>query len=265
MPKTVTFIRGYPGSGKDADARRLAKQQEGTVVYSIDNFIQEPPEHENIFSSLEAYRAGVAMQENILRAIEEDCPHIIVATIAPEAWECRDICEAAVKAGYNVEFRTPSAPWANNPEQCALRTKHNLGASQWVWLVETFEYPKNVDDVLGSKTPTEKLEFVKSLACVADQSPEHSTRIISFLNRCYSREMNLLIESGMFGPDGPKQRLAFQMAQKSKGVPLPVVERLAPPPLVPQHTLHDALQAKLAEVKGRQQEKEPPRETIGGP
>lgn len=154
--RTLTIMRGLPGSGKSHLAAALANIPgvSPAPVFSTDDFFMVDGQYRFDGALLGKHHAA-----NLARAVaamEAGTPHVIIDNTNTRAWEAREYVRAALANGYRVQFIEPQTAWAKNPEECARRNSHGVPLDAIRGMLSRWEYDLTVDACLASRAPWEQ-------------------------------------------------------------------------------------------------------------
>lgn len=154
--RTLTIMRGLPGSGKSHLAHALANIPgvSPAPVFSTDDFFMVNGEYRFDGKLLGKHHAA-----NLARAVaamSAGTPHIIIDNTNTQAWEAREYVRNAGKFGYRVQFIEPATAWARDPEECARRNTHGVPLEAIRAMLARWEPDLTVEDCLAAKAPWEK-------------------------------------------------------------------------------------------------------------
>lgn len=101
----LILMRGVSGSGKSTLAKKLATDNENSVIYSTDDFFMI--EGIYAFDPLSLGKNHKMNQDRARCAMQENTPCVIIDNTNTQAWEMRPYVEAALELGYEIEIQEP--------------------------------------------------------------------------------------------------------------------------------------------------------------
>lgn len=101
----LILMRGVSGSGKSTLAKKLAADNENSVIYSTDDFFMI--EGTYTFDPLSLGKNHKMNQDRARCAMQEKTPCVIIDNTNTQAWEMRPYVEAALELGYEIEIQEP--------------------------------------------------------------------------------------------------------------------------------------------------------------
>ena len=101
----LILMRGVSGSGKSTLAKKLAADNENSVIYSTDDFFMI--EGIYTFDPLSLGKNHKMNQDRARCAMQEKTPCVIIDNTNTQAWEMRPYVEAALELGYEIEIQEP--------------------------------------------------------------------------------------------------------------------------------------------------------------
>ena len=101
----LILMRGVSGSGKSTLAKKLAADNENSVIYSTDDFFMI--EGIYTFDPLSLGKNHKMNQDRARCAMQEKTPCVIIDNTNTQAWEMRPYVEAALELGYEIEILEP--------------------------------------------------------------------------------------------------------------------------------------------------------------
>lgn len=224
MEKHFHLIRGFPGSGKSTLAHSIGGT--GTVL-SIDNYLVDPlPDGEDIFTSLNMWRASALLKHDLEELLREGSPLVVVDTVCACLWEVKSYWLMAEREGYAVTVSTPETPWARNPQVCRAKTQHTVEEPSMRLLATTWEMPPTRERVMESASPEERLEQAKWLLCGVDDITDQSAinERLRYIFDNYTTECGELTRLGFVGPSARNARRSFRLQQQRLGHFPPAIE-----------------------------------------
>lgn len=147
--KTVTIMRGVPGSGKSTKAATL-----GGLVLTTDDFFMENGKY--VFDGKKISQAHAWNQGRCEGAMMSGVEHVIIDNTNTQAWEAKPYCLLAERFGYQVNFVTADTPWALDAEECAKRNSHGVPLESIKTMLARFEPTLTLAGCLKSKAPWER-------------------------------------------------------------------------------------------------------------
>lgn len=124
--KTVTIMRGLPGSGKSRRAHRIcAESAVPVVIVSADHYF-ETDDGEYNFRPAEIARAHAYCLHRFVSALRNQVPHIIVDNTNVQHWEFYNYEAIALLAGYDVNVIEVPCTGAADVELFAARNVHGV-------------------------------------------------------------------------------------------------------------------------------------------
>jgi predicted kinase len=148
--KTVTIMRGVPGSGKSTKAATL-----GGLILAIDDFFTSKDGRYH----WEAKKLAAGHAWNVSRcqdAMRNGNDNIIIDCVNGHAYDAKRYCQLAKEFDYNVVFVTADSSWAFNAEECFSRCAHGVPLESIKRMLSSFEPVLTVESCLASKAPWEK-------------------------------------------------------------------------------------------------------------
>jgi predicted kinase len=124
--KTLTLLRGLPGSGKSTFAKSLGGEHIETDMFFVD---RETGEYKFEATKLKLAHNWCAIQ--VQKAMVEDEPKIIVSNTFTQEWEMKTYYDLAKMHGYRVfsiivENRHDGINEHNVPEEKLEQMKHRF-------------------------------------------------------------------------------------------------------------------------------------------
>jgi predicted kinase len=124
--KTLTLLRGLPGSGKSTFAKSLGGEHIETDMFFVD---RETGEYKFDATKLKLAHNWCAIQ--VQKAMVEDEPKIIVSNTFTQEWEMKTYYDLAKMHGYRVfsiivENRHDGINEHNVPEEKLEQMKHRF-------------------------------------------------------------------------------------------------------------------------------------------
>ena len=101
----LILMRGVSGSGKSTLAKKLAADNENSVIYSTDDFFMI--EGIYTFDPLSLGKNHKMNQDRARCAMQEKTPCVIIDNTNPQAWEMLPYVETALELGYEIEIQEP--------------------------------------------------------------------------------------------------------------------------------------------------------------
>ena len=101
----LILMRGVSGSGKSTLAKKLAADNENSVIYSTDDFFMI--EGTYTFDPRSLAKNHKMNQDRARCAMQEKTPCVIIDNTNTQAWEMRPYVEAALELGYEIEIQEP--------------------------------------------------------------------------------------------------------------------------------------------------------------
>lgn len=154
--RTLTIMRGLPGSGKSHLARALANIPgvPTAPVFSTDDFFMVDGKYRFDGKLLGKHHAA-----NLARAVaamEEGISHVIIDNTNTQAWEAREYVRHGERCGYRIQFIEPRTEWAKDPEECARRNSHGVPLDAIRGMLSRWEDNLTVENCLAAKAPWER-------------------------------------------------------------------------------------------------------------
>ena len=153
--RTLTIMRGLPGSGKSHLARALANIPgvSPAPIFSTDDFFMVDGEYR--FDGQLLVKHHAANLERAAAAMDAGISHIIIDNTNTQAWEAREYVRNAERCGYRVQFIEPATSWARDPEECARRNSHGVPLYAIRSMLSRWEENMTVEACLTAKAPWE--------------------------------------------------------------------------------------------------------------
>ena len=101
----LILMRGVSGSGKSTLAKKLAADNENSVIYSTDDFFMI--EGIYTFDPLSLGKNHKMNQDRARCAMQEKTPCVIIDNTNTQAWEMLPYVETALELGYEIEIQEP--------------------------------------------------------------------------------------------------------------------------------------------------------------
>lgn len=154
--RTLTIMRGLPGSGKSYLAAALSKVPGTPVapVFSTDDFFMVDGQYR--FDPKALGKNHAANLARATDAMSAGIQHIIIDNTNTQAWEAREYVRNAERHGYVVQFIEPRTEWAKDPEECARRNSHGVPLDAIRGMLARWEADLTVEKCLAAKAPWER-------------------------------------------------------------------------------------------------------------
>lgn len=149
--RTVTLMRGLPGSGKSHIANTL-----GGRVLSTDDFFTTDDGYD--FEPTQIGQAHLWNQQRTETAMMAGIPTIVVDNTNIMFWEMKPYILLAEKHGYEIEWVEAQSEWAWNAEECHKRNQHGVPLAVIQTMLNKYEkLPKQgaKEAILTAKAPWE--------------------------------------------------------------------------------------------------------------
>jgi len=150
--RTVTLMRGLPGSGKSHIANTLGGQ-----VLSTDDFFTTDDGYD--FEPTQIGQAHLWNQQRTETAMMAGIPTIVVDNTNIMFWEMKPYILLAEKYGYEIEWVEAQSEWAWNAEECHKRNQHGVPLAVIQTMLNKYEKLPKVgakEAILTAKAPWEK-------------------------------------------------------------------------------------------------------------
>jgi hypothetical protein len=232
MARTLTIVRGFPGSGKTTLATEIAAFN-GTLI-SVDSVLNELRGGEDIYASRAIAKANAAVKDSLMESVASGDENIVVDMMGERLFQIRDLWALARNDGYQLVIREPATAWARDPRVCNDRTQFPLRNGTWENLIITWEAPATLARIEHSMSPMERLTAAKWIMTLADNAAPNDRAIMErfFLDN-FRQEMPHLMGNRFIGKGGKTVRDAFRVEMETEGI--------APPSLEEINTPHEAL------------------------
>jgi predicted kinase len=148
--KTLTIMRGAPGSGKSFKAKQLAKDG---VICSADDFFMELGKGQYQFNPSLLPQAHKQCQDKALQAINSGISPVVIDNTNTSLWELKQlkhIIQTAKSLGYSVNIEEPETDWWKNKDidEMAKRNSHGVPRNAIEKMINRFENNVKVEDIL---------------------------------------------------------------------------------------------------------------------
>jgi NEDD4-binding protein 2 len=149
--RTVTLMRGLPGSGKSYTAQKLDGK-----VFSTDDFFTTKEGYD--FDPRQLGQAHIWNQMRVETAMQAGESHIVVDNTNIMYCEMKAYVNLADKHGYEVEFVEAQSEWAWNVEECFNRNSHGVPLNVIANMKEKYQPIQNgiLDLIRESVAPWEQ-------------------------------------------------------------------------------------------------------------
>lgn len=143
MP-TLFIMMGCPGSGKSTLAKKLAEQHKA-IICSADDYHMVNGEYKWHFSKV-AYAHGKCQSKALMGMCDK--VNVVVDNTNTSAKETAPYVEAALKAGYDIQYVEPDTEWRYDVDELVVRNTHNVPrASIEKMLERLLNYKKELANV----------------------------------------------------------------------------------------------------------------------
>ena len=131
--KRLIIMRGLPGSGKST----LAKKQKGTICSADDYFINILGRYK--FDASKIQQAHAWCNQKARKAMDRGVETVIIDNTNIERWNFEAYLEYAAEFGYNVEYLSPTTPWAWDAAECFKKCRHGVPLEVIQSMIDKFE------------------------------------------------------------------------------------------------------------------------------
>lgn len=141
MPK-LTLIRGVSGSGKTTLAKKIQKENTGSVIISADDFFER---EDGVY----------AFNFKLLKAAHQYCfgqtffylsrgTDVIVHNTFTQKWEICPYIETAHALNFEWEILEPKTKWKSDADGCAEKNVHGLNEAMIQKMLDRWESTKDI-------------------------------------------------------------------------------------------------------------------------
>lgn len=270
MVRNLKIVRGYFGSGRSSTAARLSLQNDATT-FSLDTFLDESLRQRtkssdslrrdapDIITSGSLVMANVRLNEAVEKEVQKGERNVVVDTYAAKLWELKKYTLLARQCGYAIEIHSPDSSWARDPAECGNRTKYPINRSSWSSIVQDWEENSGPSYILAARSPTERLEYAKSVLARSDTlDPDARRAQVRYIFDDFPESVTVMAQTGFIGVNGEKQRQMHLQA-------LTMERRMAPIPVeyafTPQIDLYPEFARMRSKIESLQKHPEPPPKT----
>ena len=150
MELKLFILQGLPGAGKSTLAKELAGSN-GEIFSADDFFIDEKGNYNYKEDSI--FLAHFWNNQRIRYAIHRKTPIIVIDNTSvsfEDLQRLKPVMLEAKDAGYNIEIKRPTTPWAYNVDELAKKNTHNVPKERIQERLDNFAFDVTVDDILKS-------------------------------------------------------------------------------------------------------------------
>ncbi|XP_028401375.1 uncharacterized protein LOC114524483 isoform X2 [Dendronephthya gigantea] len=144
--KSLTLLRGLPGSGKSTFARQLAAK--GGMIISTDDYFEKGNKY--CFNPVDLTAAHEWNQGRAKAFMEAGLSPLIVDNTNTEAWEMRPYVLIGLKCGYKIDIKEPDTWWKWNIKELERRNTHGVSLQSLERMLERYEKNVTVERIVNS-------------------------------------------------------------------------------------------------------------------
>ncbi|GBN83399.1 NEDD4-binding protein 2-like 1 [Araneus ventricosus] len=149
--RLLIVLRGLPGSGKSTLAKKL---KSSGVVCSTDDYFYKNGKYLFDVSLLKS--AHLWNQERTRDLVSKNVTPVIIDNTNTKAWEMLPYVKMGKDFDYEVIILEPDTPWKFQPQELAIRNKHNVCKEKIEKMLAQYEHNITLDSIY---TPSENKTY----------------------------------------------------------------------------------------------------------